>query len=148
MFVLIVLNCFKQSPTKTKLAMVRAASQSLTTERDIMLRYPGEKNVFYILFDRIIRLLDGNFRTIDSISKGHLLFRNHNTSMSRCAPCPNAPPFSPTCVCCAIVIQTKVKCLSGYYFYLFTLVLFSFDAFSIRDKTYDNYLTVTWLVSS
>ena len=37
------LNCFKQSPTKTKLAMVQAANQSLRTERDIMLRHPGEK---------------------------------------------------------------------------------------------------------
>ena len=32
---------FKQSPTKTKLAMVRAANQSLRIERDI--RQPGEK---------------------------------------------------------------------------------------------------------
>ena len=59
MFVLIVLNCFKQSPTKTKLAMVQAANQSLRTERDIMLRHPGEKNLFYILFERIIILAKG-----------------------------------------------------------------------------------------
>ena len=49
MFVLIVLNCFKQSPTKTKLAMVQAANQSLRIERDIMLRHPGEK-VYYTYF--------------------------------------------------------------------------------------------------
>ena len=43
--------------TKTKLAIVRAANQSLRTECDIMLRHPGEKmysEVFYILFERII----------------------------------------------------------------------------------------------
>ena len=34
--------------------MVRAANPSLRIERDIMLRNPGEKNVFYILFERII----------------------------------------------------------------------------------------------
>ena len=34
---------FKQSPTKTKLAMVQAANQSLRIECDIMLRHPGEK---------------------------------------------------------------------------------------------------------
>ena len=43
MLVLIVLNCFKQSPTKTKLAMVRAAYQSLRIECNIMLRHPGEQ---------------------------------------------------------------------------------------------------------
>ena len=47
LFVLIVLNCFKQSPTKTKLAMVRAANQSLRTGRDIMLRHPEEKSILY-----------------------------------------------------------------------------------------------------
>ena len=41
--VLIVLNCFKQSPTKTKLAMVGEANQSQRIERDIILRRPGEK---------------------------------------------------------------------------------------------------------
>ena len=50
LFVSIVLNCFKQSPTKTKLAMGRAANQSLRIERDIMLRHPGEKiNFTYFL---------------------------------------------------------------------------------------------------
>ena len=39
--VLIVLNCFKQSPTKTKFALAWAANQSLRIERDIMLRHPG-----------------------------------------------------------------------------------------------------------
>ena len=34
--------------------MVRAANQSLRIERDIMLRHPGEKKLFYILFERII----------------------------------------------------------------------------------------------
>ena len=34
--------------------MVRAANQSLRIERDIMLKHSGEKNVFYILFERII----------------------------------------------------------------------------------------------
>ena len=48
------LKLFQTIPTKTKLAMVQAANQSLRTERDIMLRHPGEKNVFYILFERII----------------------------------------------------------------------------------------------
>ena len=34
--------------------MVRAANQSLRTERDITLRRPGKKKVFYILIERII----------------------------------------------------------------------------------------------
>ena len=34
--------------------MVRAANQSLRIERDILLRHPGKKNLFYILFERII----------------------------------------------------------------------------------------------
>ena len=34
--------------------MVQAASQCLSIECDIMLRHPGEKNVFYILFERTI----------------------------------------------------------------------------------------------
>ena len=38
--------------------MVWAANQSLRTERDITLRHPGEKNLFYILFDRIIMLFE------------------------------------------------------------------------------------------
>ena len=44
---IVCIDCFKllekQSPTKTKLAMVRAANQSLRIQRDIMLRHPGEK---------------------------------------------------------------------------------------------------------
>ena len=36
--------------------MVQAANQSLRIESDIMLRHPGEKNVFYILFERIIKV--------------------------------------------------------------------------------------------
>ena len=36
--------------------MIWAANQSLRIERDIMLRYPGEKDVFYILFERMIIL--------------------------------------------------------------------------------------------
>ena len=42
-FMIVCIDCFKQSPTKTKLAMVRAANQSLRIEHDIMLRHPEEK---------------------------------------------------------------------------------------------------------
>ena len=64
LFVLIVLNCFKQYLTKTKLAMIRAANQSLRIECDIMLWHPGEKNVLYILFEMIIRPCWVKFKTI------------------------------------------------------------------------------------
>ena len=51
---IVCIDCFKlfqQSPTKTKLAIVQAANQSLRIEHAQTSR---GKNVFYILFERII----------------------------------------------------------------------------------------------
>ena len=55
---IVCIDCFKLFQTifnKNKTCNGWAANQSLRIERDIMLRHLGEKNVLYILFERIIK---------------------------------------------------------------------------------------------